>query len=163
MTKENTRTAVEIVMAALVVAALWSGFSKDRQHEAKIEEQASIIQAMESGGTAIIVADNQGLITRWPPQAVDLYGYTYDEMIGQPVEKLMRSKNFQKHRLQLLAAIAEGTTQTTAIYCTAQKKTGEPVTMRILTWVAGNRVFSLHDDLDRIIKLSPLGILSGGF
>ncbi len=43
---------------------------------------------VEQSNVPIITKDLQGMITSWNPAAAALYGYTAEEMIGQPVSKL---------------------------------------------------------------------------
>jgi PAS domain S-box-containing protein len=46
---------------------------------------------------AIFVTDNRGVIRAANPRAVELFGHTEDELVGQPIEFLIPSRYHSTH------------------------------------------------------------------
>lgn len=64
-----------------------------KESEAK---QAMLAAIVESSEDAIISKDLNGIITSWNPSAQRVFGYTAEEMIGQPIYKLFPTDRFDE-------------------------------------------------------------------
>lgn len=53
------------------------------------EREARWRAVLETAPDAIVLANDQGLVTAWNPGAQRLFGYAPEEVIGQPLEKLI--------------------------------------------------------------------------
>ncbi len=51
----------------------------------------------EFSPNAVVIADDKGLIRRVNPRAAELFGYAFDELIGQPVEMLIPERFRASH------------------------------------------------------------------
>jgi two-component system sensor histidine kinase VicK len=69
--------------------------------------QAQLAAIVESSDDAIISKDLNGVITSWNRGAKQLYGYTAEEIIGQPVEVLIPA-DWPNDVPQILARISQG-------------------------------------------------------
>jgi PAS domain S-box-containing protein len=89
---------------------------------------ASVI---EFSGEAIITATLEGIITSWNPAAERLYGYSSDEIIGQPGQSL--SPQDRRHELgDVLARLVAGDqVLSLETVCVRKDGTGFPVLMTV--------------------------------
>ena len=78
-------------------------------NERKLAELAKLRLAaiVESSDDAIISKDLQGIITSWNAGAERLFGYSADEIIGQPISRLTPTQN-QMEQSTILAEISRG-------------------------------------------------------
>ncbi len=76
-----------------------------RKQEDRLKGQFSAI--IESSTDAIISKSLDGIITTWNPAAEKMFGYTADEMLGQPMTLLMTSE-YADEELQILDKIKRG-------------------------------------------------------
>ncbi|MDQ4099988.1 MAG: PAS domain S-box protein [Chloroflexota bacterium] len=68
------------------VATLFTDVTGRRRAEA---DQARLAAIVESSWDAIVGRDLDGTITSWNPGAEALYGYTAEEIVGQPISRLL--------------------------------------------------------------------------
>jgi PAS domain S-box-containing protein len=68
------------------------------------ELQARYLRMMDSGFDAIIVRDGEGRITYWNRGAMDLYGWTREEALGQMASSLLQTA-FSKPVEEILAEV----------------------------------------------------------
>ncbi|UBU13637.1 PAS domain S-box protein [Nonomuraea gerenzanensis] len=61
-----------------------------------------------TGGAAVIVADANGLIQSWNPQAAKLFGWSIDEAVGRPLTILMPPRLRDQHTEGLAKVRATG-------------------------------------------------------
>ena len=76
------------------------------------EKQASDARALissiaETSFDAIVTKDLNGIVTSWNPAAQELFGYTADEMIGQPIRRLIPEER-QSEEDDILARLRQG-------------------------------------------------------
>jgi protein-histidine pros-kinase len=95
--KDGTEFSVDISLTpldtsqGLLVAAAVRDATERKEAEARFES------LLEAAPDAIVVADEQGTITVANHRATDLFGYSTDELIGQPVEMLVPHQNREHH------------------------------------------------------------------
>jgi PAS domain S-box-containing protein len=106
---EWTGLAIMTVSAAVLLGGLtvWTTFVLDRTEARQQESEESV-----RGLAAIVTCSNDGIIgktldgivTSWNPGAEAIYGYSAEEMIGQPMTRIVppdRLDEFQEFLLQL--------------------------------------------------------------
>ncbi len=76
-----------------------------RKHAEHAAEQLAAI--VESSDDAIISKDLNGIVTSWNPAAERLFGYTAEEMIGQPITKIIPPHLHQDEE-RILTTVARG-------------------------------------------------------
>jgi PAS domain S-box-containing protein len=85
----------------------WRGVDRDitaRKHfqDALVESEKRIRLIIESSLSAIVIMDSYGLITDWNHQAEKMFGWSYNEAIGQRLDQLIIPLRFRHaHRLGL--------------------------------------------------------------
>lgn len=78
-----------ILLAGLTV---WTAFAIDRADAERSKAEASVrslAAIVNSSNDAIIGKTLDGIVTSWNPSAEATYGYSADEMIGQPVSRIV--------------------------------------------------------------------------
>jgi PAS domain S-box-containing protein len=76
-----------------------------RKYAERAAEQLAAI--VESSDDAIISKDLNGIVTSWNPAAERLFGYTTEEMVGQPITKII-PPHLHEDEGRILATIARG-------------------------------------------------------
>ncbi|WP_010586607.1 PAS domain S-box protein [Schlesneria paludicola] len=103
----RVRKSGEVYWASIVITPLWNsagrlkGFAKvtrDISERKRAEEKTRLM--VELAINAMILVDRRGLIVLANPQTQKLFGYTADELIGQPVEILVPQTFRSKHPSQ---------------------------------------------------------------
>ncbi len=82
--------------------------ARKQGEEALRESEARFRAVVESAYDAIISADNQGNIISWNKGAQAIFGYTDQEVLGQPVTLLMPDQSREAHRKGLERLITDG-------------------------------------------------------
>jgi PAS domain S-box-containing protein len=90
--------------AAARVAGINIDITSRRAAEQARRHLAAIV---ESSDDAIASKDLHGIVTSWNPQAERLFGYSAQEMIGQPIRKVIPPE-LQEDEDRILATIARG-------------------------------------------------------
>jgi PAS domain S-box-containing protein len=83
------------------------------------KHQAQLAALVESSTDAIISQDLDSRVQSWNPGAERLFGYTAEEMVGQPINRLIPDA-FQAEAAQVVARIRQG--QPVAIYETVRRR-----------------------------------------
>jgi PAS domain S-box-containing protein len=86
-------------------AALLDTLAADRRELQ--ETRARYAAIVESSDDAIVGKTLEGIVTTWNPGAERLFGYTADEMIGQPISRLMPPERLDDSS-KILNAIRDG-------------------------------------------------------
>jgi PAS domain S-box-containing protein len=95
--KDGTEFSVDISLTpldtsqGLLVAAAVRDATERKEAEARFEA------LLEAAPDAIVVADAEGVITVANHRATDLFGYSRDELVGQPVEMLVPTQSRHRH------------------------------------------------------------------
>lgn len=99
-----------LTIALSVLTLWWMGHLMNKANRQFEEAQARLTQLaaiVESTEDAIKSVSLDGMVTSWNTAAVDLYGYTAAEIIGQPVSRLAPPDRSQEMR-EILIQIAKG-------------------------------------------------------
>jgi len=95
--KDGSEFSVDISLTpldtpqGLLVAAAVRDATERKEAEARFES------LLEAAPDAIVVANDEGIITVANHRATDLFGYSRDELIGHPVEMLVPQQNREGH------------------------------------------------------------------
>ena len=112
------------------------------QHKA-IEEtlkssEGHIRSVIENAHDAIITTDHQGIITSWNTTASRIYGYSAEEMVGQPVFKIIPKRfiNTHQHKAQEVVSSASLAKPTRMADLAGLKKDGTefPAELSVSFW-----------------------------
>ncbi len=106
--KDGGIVDVDVVGTAIEFAgrsaelALVHDVTQRRRTEVELHESMSVLRAIvENSPVAIIVLDNDLRITRWNPSAERMFGWSSDEMLGQPYAGIIPEEKLKEHlRLQ---------------------------------------------------------------
>lgn len=77
---------------------------RNMEHEIELERLASIV---ESSDDAIISKSLEGIIQSWNAGATKIFGYTADEMVGQPIIRLIPPE-LHDEETEILARLSRG-------------------------------------------------------
>jgi two-component system, sensor histidine kinase and response regulator len=111
---------------------------------------------VESAGDAIVLANQDGLITRFNPAAERTFGYSAEEAVGQPLTLLMPERFQEAHRAGLARYLATGEARVIGktVELSARGKDGRefPIELTLSSWKDGAETFFtgiLRDISDR--------------
>ena len=91
-----------------VTAQLEEEVERHRHDISLLAEDHSRLQAvLESAISAIVMVNDRGQILEWPAQAELLCGWDRDEIIGQPIHKIMPARHRKMHKT-LMADVLDG-------------------------------------------------------
>ncbi len=169
---------------------LLGGVSLDVSEAARAEEalrssEAKFRSVSESATDAIISTDQYGHVTSWNSAATKMFGYSQEEMIGQPIEQIMPRRYRMTHRQVLTKMLAEGTSKLSGqpIIAYGLRRNGDefPIELSVGSWSDSEEIFfsgiirdvtdrkraeeELHrrdEQLRHSQKLEALGTLAGG-
>ncbi len=124
----------------------------------------SILEAIvRSTSDAIVTADAQGQVITWNPAAERIFGYSEDEILGQPLTLLIPERFRAAHEAGLSRVVRTGQTKVIGqtMQLTGLRKSGDefPIELSLATWVTdGTRFLSgiIRDVSDREKALENL-------
>jgi PAS domain S-box-containing protein len=108
----------------------------------------SIVEAIVgSTSDAIITADAQGRVITWNPAAERIFGYSEEEILGQPLTLLVPERFRAAHEAGLSRVVCTGETKVIGqtVQLTGLRKGGVvfPIELSLATWITdGSRFFS---------------------
>jgi len=111
------------VVKSLVVSETGNGQAEARARELE--------QVLEQTGEAVIVKDLNAVVTYWNSEAANLYGYSAQEAIGQPLRKLHAADLSDADYARLLDRVRAG--KPTASSTERRKKGGDLVRVALKT------------------------------
>ena len=97
--RDGHELEIELTISSMGVgdATVFNAFLRDitarREAEREVSRLAVIVEASED---AIVSGSIDGTVTTWNAGAERLYGYTAEEMIGQPITRLLPSGDFSE-------------------------------------------------------------------
>ncbi len=101
-----------------------------KSEEALSVEKAYFEQLFESSPEAIVVVDNNGCLLRVNGEFTRMFGYTRDEAIGKPIDKLIAPEGVLDEALSLTRDVTEG--KLISLETIRRRKDGSPVHVSIL-------------------------------
>jgi PAS domain S-box-containing protein len=114
--------------------------------EAALKESERKFRAVaESAKDAVISADKNGNVVFWNPAAQDMFGYKADEIMGQPLTRLMpekfridHQKGMARHAQTDQAGLIDQTVEKTGL---TKEGLEFPIELSLSTWKAGEETF----------------------
>lgn len=162
------------ILANLAATALENAalYTQIRQSEERFRS------VTESAADAIISADSSGTILSWNHGAQTLFGYTQDEIIGQPLMLLLPERYREVCTNGLHHAVTTGQQhllgKTVEVHGLQRDGSEVPVELSLSSWQTNDRVFfsaiirditerqRLETQLRQAQKLQAIGTLAGG-
>jgi PAS domain S-box-containing protein len=99
----------------------------------------------QSAVEAIVSADSAGHILTWNNGARAIFGYTADEVVGQPLTRLMPERYHAGHQrgLERMSATGESALMGTVLELNGLRKDGQefPLELTLSTWTSGEGRF----------------------
>ena len=103
--KDGSEFPVELTLGPWVTddARFFSGILRDVSEKADLisafgHSEARLKAIVESANDAIITTDADGRVLLWNQRATKLFGYSYDEMIGRPLDVIIPERFREAHR-----------------------------------------------------------------
>ncbi|MBF0369976.1 MAG: PAS domain S-box protein [Magnetococcales bacterium] len=116
---------------------------RKRAEMARREGEARFRAITESASDAIISGDEQSRITFWNPGAESLFGYTAEEIVGQPIQRLIPENLRAAHEKAYQHALDTGRTWLSgkAVEIIGVHRDGRtiPIEISLSTWLLGQR------------------------
>lgn len=116
--KDGGEFPVDIALAPMEanggvhVLALVRDVTARRGAESQLREQRERLRAVvETSRDAIVAADQTGRVTYWNPAAESMFGYSTEEMQGQPLTRIMPERFRDAHREGMSRFLATGQSQ----------------------------------------------------
>jgi len=138
------------VRVAMVVSALRAALrARERQYElrGRMQAQSLLAAIVESSDDAIISKTLEGIIVSWNAGAQELFGYTADEAVGQPITMLIPPDRLDEER-DILARLRRG--ERVAHYETVRvTKSGKLVQISLTT-------SPVRDSTNRVVAASKV-------
>jgi PAS domain S-box-containing protein len=131
--RETLRRAIGVKELAVKV---------ERAEQSLTESEHRFQSLVESATDAIVVANGRGIIVSWNRAASRLFGYTVEEIIGQPLTILMPERYRAAHErgLARIEATGKGTLIGSVVELHGLRKGGEefPIELSLATWKTAN-------------------------
>ncbi len=110
----------------------------ERAEQSLSESEHRFESLVESATDAIVVANGQGVIVSWNRAAARLFGFSVDEIIGQPLTVLMPERYREGHTrgLERIEATGKGRLIGSVVELHGLRKDGEefPIELSLATW-----------------------------
>lgn len=109
------------------------------------ENERRLGALMEAAPNGIVTADGDEVVIGWNAAAQALFGYTKEEILGQPISALMPERYRKAHAsgFERLTHSGAGQIAPAAIEVEGQRKDGSefPLELSVATWEAGGHLF----------------------
>ncbi|WP_447976934.1 PAS domain S-box protein [Candidatus Nitrospira bockiana] len=113
--------------------------------EALRESEARLRAVMQSTTDAIISIDGDGNVVFWNQAAHDMFGYSAEEMLGQPVSRIVPERFREQHQLGVKRAAAAGrlTVDANMLELIGMRRDGTefPIEFSLASWKTRTGVF----------------------
>lgn len=91
------------VSLLLVFWAAWTVYNYRKMYEEKLEvTEGRYKDIIENSAEAIIAVDNDDTITAWNRGAEDIFGWSREEIIGEPIQKLIPNELLEGREMERL-------------------------------------------------------------
>lgn len=111
-TKTKEELVGELVETQRRLGELEEADRRNQQAAASLTESAKLFRTIADNAVdAIISGDNEGKITYWNKAAEAIFGYDKNEIINQPIEKLIPQMYRQAHKKGLRRVVETGKTK----------------------------------------------------
>ena len=112
-----------------VMQGLLMDITDRREAEERLQETNEALRTLiESSPLAIVALDLEGRVTRWNAAAERIFGWTEEEMLGQPTPWVPEDK--RDEQATLLAALREGS-MVSGMETERRRKDGSPIAVQI--------------------------------
>ncbi|HET7909305.1 MAG TPA: PAS domain S-box protein [Nitrospira sp.] len=114
----------------------------ERAEQSLTESEHRFQSLVESATDAIVVANGRGVVVSWNRAASRLFGYSMEEMMGQPLTLLMpeRYRDAHERGLARIEATGKGRLIGSVVELHGLRKSGEefPIELSLATWKTAN-------------------------
>src|SRR5207247_2104419 len=151
---------------------------RKQAEEALRDSELRLRSVTKTANDAIVSADSRGVLIAWNKGAHSIFGYTPDEVIGQPLTMLMPERYRDAHRKGLERFLSTGETRvigkTVELGGLRKDGTEFPLELSLSNWTAKGGPFftaiirditerkSLEAQLRQSQKIEAIGQLTGG-
>lgn len=102
-----------------------------KKAEEKLElEKARLDQLFESAQEAIVMADSMGTVLRINREFTRIFGFTEEEIQGQPLDRMIAPEEEQNHAFSITKKVADG--ENVAFETIRHRKDGTPIHVSVL-------------------------------
>ena len=145
LTKPYNRDELKItVRQAVEVRKLV--FKMNRVENALTAKEEQFRQVVHTAPDGIVLADGDGKVVSWNSAAQRLFGYTEEDILGQPLTVIMPSRYREDHLRGLEFVRAAGgsvqTGRTIELYGLRKDGSEFPIELSISTWKSGGQMLS---------------------
>jgi|GEM_PF-1459480 len=127
-----------IALLEALAGELGAGWDRDRQLQELRVASDRLGWLSSSALDAIVVADTSGSVVSWNKAAESLFGFSFDEMVGQPLSAVIPERYRAAHQrgLAAVAAGAESRLSGKIVELTGIRKSGEeiPIELALSMW-----------------------------
>ncbi|MGB2723469.1 MAG: PAS domain S-box protein, partial [Nitrospira sp.] len=118
---------------------------RKRAEEARLESEERLRSIVQSTGDAIILMDTRGQVAFWNSGAEKIFGYTAEQMLGQPVTRIIPQRFREAHQrgVERVAAAGRLTLQADMFELIGLRKDGTefPLEFSLAAWTAKSTLF----------------------
>ncbi len=129
-----------------------------RTLESLVDSEERFRSMVEAAMDAVVAMDNQGYVIFWNQRAEKMFGYSFDEIIGQPVSLIIPLKFHQAHKASVNRVFAAGKSNFAGkiLRYNGLKKDGTefPLELSLGSWKTNEGVFfkAIIRDISRQIQ-----------
>jgi PAS domain S-box-containing protein len=135
--KITVRQAVEVRKLVLKMS---------RVEDALTAKEEQFRQVVHTAPDGIVLADGEGRVVSWNPAAQRLFGYTEEEILGQPLTSIMPTRYREDHLRGIEFVKASGgsiqTGRTIELFGFRKDGSEFPIELSISTWKSGAQMLS---------------------
>ena len=114
-----------------------------RTQRALMDSEVRFQAIFQTAKDAIVLADEQGRVTGWNPAAESMFGYSEEEIFGQPLTLIMPTRYREAHTQGLRRVSKTGETKvvgkTVQLYGLRKDGMEFPMELSLNTWATGAR------------------------
>jgi PAS domain S-box-containing protein len=125
--------------------AIFDITDRKRTEEALLESEERSRSIVQSTSDAIILMDIEGRVAFWNSGAEQTFGYTADEMVGQPMTRIIPDRFREAHQrgVQRVAVTGRLTVRATMFELAGLRKDGTefPLEFSLAAWTAKSKLF----------------------